>query len=240
MTMQAGISRNLQPIVTVIALCLMVGSSIAAIIGLIPFTPSSPIPESVISVYGEQIRLDGTGLYARDSISCAAQARGQDLVTLLVGVPLLAIGVLRARRGCIRGKMLQSGALGYLLYTYGSYAYLCMYNPLFLLYVTLFGLSLYGFIVAFRCFGETEVHLALKTHFKRRLLSGYLIVMGVLLTLMWIARIVPSMIAGGPPVGLEQYTTLVIQASDLAIVVPAAVLTGILLLKQKPLGDCRS
>jgi hypothetical protein len=180
--------------------------------------------------------LDGNGLYARDSVSCAAQARGQDWVTLLVGIPLLGVGILLARKGNLHGRMLQAGALGYFLYTYGSYSYLSMYNSLFLLYVALFGMSLYGFVISLRLFGPEEILRALKPRFPRKFLGGYLIGMGILLALMWIARIIPSLLAGLPPVGLEHYTTLVIQASDLAVVVPAAIITGVLLLKKRALG----
>jgi hypothetical protein len=60
--------------------------------------------------------------------------------------------------------------------------------------------------------------------------------MGSLLALMWIARIVPSLITGNAPVGIEHYTTLVIQTLDLGVVVPAGIITGILLLKKQALG----
>ena len=192
--------------------------------------------KTFVSIYGESVGLDGNGLYARDSISVAAQARGQDWVTLLVGIPLLKVGTYLMRKGSLRGKMLQTGVLRYFLYTYASYSYLSMYNPLFLVYVALFGLSLYAFIVAFRSFGPTEVADSLKPRFPRRLLGGYLIGMGVLLLLMWIARIVPALVSGTPPVGLEHYATLVIQASDLAVVVPAAILTGVLILRGSAMG----
>lgn len=38
------------------------------------------------------------------------------------------------------------------------------------------------------------------------------------------------------PVGLEIYTTLVIQALDLGFIVPAAILSGVLVIKKKPFG----
>ena len=226
-----------QRVVTIISICIMLGASIASIAGLITFSESSSAPESFVSLYGERVTLDGAGLYARDSVSCAAQARGQDIVTLLVGIPLLGIGlVVSTHRPSVRGKMLQCGALGYFLYTYASYSFLSMYNPLFLLYVALFSLSLFGFILAFRCFEEREVLDALKDGYPRRFLGGYLIGMGSLLALMWRARIVPPLASGDPPVGIEHYTTLIIQALDLGIVVPAAIVTGVLFLKERPIG----
>ncbi len=236
-TSQVGAIRTKDGrILTILSVLIGFGALIAAIIGLVPYEPSGALPTTVISVYGEEVVLDGVGLYARDSISCAAQARGQDVVTLVIGIPLLIIGTIVSRRGSLHGKMLQSGALAYMLYTYASYAYLCMYNALFLLYVALFGLSLFAFIIAVRSFGPTEVADALKKRYPRRFLGGYLIGMGVMLTLMWIARIVPSLLLKIAPMGIEHYTTLVIQASDLGVVVPAAIVTGVLLLKRSALG----
>lgn len=221
---------------SVLSVMIAFGALIAAGFGLLSYSPVGDIPQSVVSLYGETVVLDGNGLYARDSISCAAQARGQDAVTLLIGVPLLLVGTYLMRKGSLHGKMLQAGALGYMLYTYASYSYLSMYNALFLLYVVLFGLSLFAFIIAFRSFEEREVADSLKVGYPRRFLGGYLIGMGILLALMWIGRIVPALMEGTAPVGIEHYTTLVIQASDLGVVVPAAIITGILMIKQSTLG----
>lgn len=235
MTMIGSRTAHNKPL-RVLSIIIAVGACIASIVGLLDYQADTSIPTSISTMYGETVYLDGSGLYARDSISSAAQARGQDLVTLFVGVPILLIGMWSASRGDLRGKMLQAGALGYMLYTYATYSFLCMYNMLFLLYVALFGSSLFAFIMAFRSFGPHEVADALKERYPRRFLSWYLIGMGVLLALMWIARIVPAMIAGKPPIGLEHYTTLVIQTCDLAVVVPAAITTGVLFHKGNALG----
>jgi hypothetical protein len=42
--------------------------------------------------------------------------------------------------------------------------------------------------------------------------------------------------SGAPPIGLEAYTTLVIQAMDLGIIVPASALTAALLWQRRPWG----
>lgn len=221
---------------SILSVLIAIGALIAASVGLASYPSGTDVPPSFVSLYGEVVPLDGNGLYARDSVSCAAQARGQDVVTLAIGIPLLLIGTYLVRRGSLHGKMLQAGALGYMLYTYASYSYLSMYNSLFLLYVALFGLSLFAFILAFRSFGEREVADSLKAWYPRRFLGGYLIGMGVLLALMWIGRIVPALMEGLAPVGIEHYTTLVIQASDLGVVVPAAIVTGVLMIRRSALG----
>jgi biotin transporter BioY len=53
---------------------------------------------------------------------------------------------------------------------------------------------------------------------------------------MWLKIIVTPLMNGTVPVELEHYTTLVIQALDLAFVVPTAILAGILLFRKKTFG----
>src|ERR1700730_8540212 len=69
----------------------------------------------------------GTGLlvpgFYRDAPTWVSQARGQDLVTLLVGVPLLVVGLIGARRGSVRCLLLWLGAVGYMAYAYATYAF---------------------------------------------------------------------------------------------------------------------
>jgi hypothetical protein len=205
----------------------------AAGTGLFDSTPGQPIPYT--NHRGEHVVLNGQGLYKYDTVSSAAQAQGNDLITLAVGVPLLAVSAWFALRGSLRGQLLLTGALGFFLYTYMSMAMLAAYNSLFLVYVALFSLSLFAFILSMLSFDLSD----LKSHFSPGLPVGWLaallfLVAGFLL-LAWLGRIVPPLLAGETP-ALENSTTLVIQAMDLGLIVPLAVLSGILLLRRSSWG----
>ena len=52
--------------------------------------------------------------------------------------------------------------------------------------------------------------------------------MGLLLAVMWLSMIVGSLLNGTAPAALETYTTLVIQALDLGVLVPAAFIAGLM------------
>ena len=99
--------------------------------------------------------IHGHGLYFYDTVSTTAQMQGNDLITLVVGLPLLAVSAWLAFRGvagaALRGLLL-TGTLGFFLYTYMSMSMLTAYNALFLVYVALFGLSLYAFILSMMSF----------------------------------------------------------------------------------------
>jgi hypothetical protein len=188
------------------------------------------------SLRGEMVEIHGRGLYHYDSISYAAQAVAQDAVTLILGIPLLIGGLAWARKGSLRGHLLLTGTLGYMLYTYTSYSFLSSYNPLFLLYVALFSLCLFAFILAMMHLDPELIARCVSDKFPRKGIAIFMIILAGFLLLAWLGRIVPGLISGTPPFGLESYTTLVIQALDLGIIVPTSGLAAVLLWQDRPWG----
>lgn len=206
----------------------------AASMGLFYDTPGQPY--EITSFRGEQVTINGHGLYYYDTVSTAAQMQGNDLITLVVGLPLLAVSAWLALRGSLRGQLLLTGTLGFFLYTYMSMSMLTAYNALFLAYVVLFAMSLYAFILSM-------LSIDLKTlpqHFSPKLPRGWiaaaLFAVGGFLALAWFGRVVPEMLNPQTPAALENTTTRVIQAMDLALIAPLAILAGILLLRRSAWG----
>ncbi|MDT3424736.1 hypothetical protein J2Z22_000248 [Paenibacillus forsythiae] len=187
------------------------------------------------SVRGEQVAIDGSGLYRYDSVSMAAQARGQDGVTLFLGIPLLAVSAALAIKGSFRGRLLLVGTLGYFLYTYMSYSFLS-YNALFLVYVALMSLSLFAFILTMASFDYSLVSGRFKPGLPVRVIGAYLLFIAFAVAMLWLGKIAGSLASGAPPQGLEHYSTMVIQAMDLGILVPVSVMAGVMLIRRKPLG----
>ncbi|PLR75213.1 hypothetical protein CU633_22240 [Bacillus sp. V3-13] len=111
------------------------------------FSSSGSGPHQFTTWSGETIQLYGKGIYKNDSASGAEQEIAQDIVTLALGIPLLAISLYLTRRESIRGRLLLAGTLGYFLYTYASYSFLTTYNSCFLLYVILMSASFFAFLL---------------------------------------------------------------------------------------------
>ena len=111
----------------------------SAAMGLFYETPSQSY--SITSFRGEKVTINGHGLYYYDTVSSAAQMQGNDIITLVVGLPLLVISTWLAFKGSLRGRLLLTGTLGFFLYTYMSMSMLTAYNRLFLVYVALFASS---------------------------------------------------------------------------------------------------
>lgn len=113
---------------------------------------SLPRPYLLASVVTLVLTISATvvGLFVpefyRDSSVLLPQMYGQDLLTLVVAVPVLAIALYFAYRGSMRGYIVWIGVTGYLLYTYASYAFMTAFNELYLVYVTLLWLTLFTFV----------------------------------------------------------------------------------------------
>jgi hypothetical protein len=219
---------------TVITVLILILGAFAAAMGL--FWQTDGQPYEVQSLRGETVTMYGKGLYRYDTLLAASQAVGQDAVTLFISVPLLAVSLWLARRGLMRGKLLLTGTFGYFLYTYAAMSFMSAYNELFLVYVALFSLSLFGFTLSMLGFDAAQLPEHFGVKFPRKGLIALALVMGTFLLLAWLGRIIPPLLQGTPPYGLENYTTLVIQVLDLGVIVPVCLLTGILLWQKKSSG----
>jgi hypothetical protein len=220
--------------ITGLSLFVSVLALLATTVGI--FTANGVAHSAFTTLRGENVDIQGGGLYAYESVSGAAQAIGQDYVTLIVGIPLLLIATYLAARGSLRGKMLQAGALWYFGYTYLLMAFGGAYNQFFLVYVALYSTSIFAFVMSLLTIDVASLPMRFSPRFARRTIAWLLIGFGALLTLLWLGRIVPALVSGAVPFGLDSYSTLFVQAGDLGLVVPLALLTGILLLRQRPVG----
>lgn len=174
----------------------------------------------------------------RDPALLVPQARGQDLVTLLVGVPLLVSALVAAARGSARGRLLWLGALGYLAYTYATYAFGARFNPLFLVYVALLGLSVYALVLGLAATDATAFAVRFGRRAPTRLVAGFLLAVAGVTAALWLADVVPATLAGGVPTAVReaQTPTSVIHVLDLALVLPALACAGGLLWRRASWG----
>jgi hypothetical protein len=223
-------SRALSILTLLVALLALVAAGTGV------FWTGSGTGATLQTVYGERVVLKGAGLYRNDSVSIAAQEVAQDVVTLLVGIPLLLVSLWRFRRGSLRGRLLLTGTLAYFLYTYASYSFGAAFNDLFLVYVALFSLSLFATVMGVASIDIPTLPRCFSQRLPRRSIAIFLFVVAAFLLFAWLGRIVPSQLRHGPPVGIESSTTLVIQVLDLGLIVPASVLGGVLLLQRRAWG----
>jgi hypothetical protein len=176
-----------------------------------------------------------TDLYKNDTTSGAAQLRGNDLVVLVLCVPLLLVSAFYAAKGSLRGRLVWTGTVFFFLYTYASQSFLSVYNPLFLVYVAAFSLSLYTFAASVLALDVCQIKESFAAA-PAKVTGYFMYFIAIAIALMWLGLIIPPLMRGERPAALESYTTLVIQALDLGVIVPLAAITGNLLLKREAWG----
>jgi len=205
---------------------------IAALAGL---WPGEGQPYPLTSFRGEEVTINARGLYYWDTVSSAAQMQANDLVVLVLGLPLLAVSFWLTLRGSLRGRLLLTGTLGFILYTYITMCFGTAYNKFFLVYVALFGLSLYAFILSMMSFDLETLPVHFSERLPRRSIAALLFFTAAFLTLAWLGRIVPTIFEDQIP-ALDNTTSMFIQAMDLGIIIPLCVLAGVLLLRRSAWG----
>lgn len=221
-------------VINLLVFLIIILSIFSSIVGT--FSKAGPGEYQIETFRGETIKIYGKGLYRDNSISAVSQGIAQDIVTLILGVPLLFISLYKMNRGSLKAKLLLTGTLGYFLYTYISYVFLWMYNSMFIVYVILMSASFFAFTLSIMSYDIESLSYKFNKKTPVKFLGGFQIFLGIAIFLLWIGRIIPSLLDGDIPVGLEHYTTLVIQALDLGFLVPIAIISGLLLIKKKPFG----
>jgi hypothetical protein len=197
--------------------------------------PGEGQPYQLTNFRGEQVIINARGLYYWDTVSAAAQAQANDLVTLVLGLPLLAISFWLTLRGSLRGRLMLTGTLAFILYTYITMCFGAAYNQLFLIYVALFSLSLFAFILSMMTFDLKTLPQHFSEKLPRGWIAGLLFLAAAFLSLAWLGRVAATFAPGAIP-ALENTTSLFIQVMDLGIVVPLCVLSGSLLLRRSAWG----
>lgn len=227
--------RN-KKVITALVIIIAILSFVASAMGVFSGRGDAVEEHQFLSLHGENIGLHSRGIYQNDSVSVAAQGIAQDAVTLILGIPMLLISLILARKGLLKGRLLLTGTIGYFLYAYISYTFLSMYNSLFLVYVMLMSACLFAFILCIISFDITALKISFSPKLPVRFIGGFQLFIAFILFMMWMGRIVPPMMARSIPMGLEHYNTLVIQALDLGVIVPAAILSGIMIIRKKEIG----
>lgn len=219
---------------SILVLGIVVLSLVASAYGM--FSNQGPGEHTFTTLEGLTVSIYGKGLYRQDSVTMAIQARAQDAVTLLLGIPLLCISLYLSRKNSLKGRLLLTGTLGYFLYTYLVYTFVAMYNGFFLLFVILMSLSFFAFILAMLSFDLHQLSKSFNPKLPVKFIAGVLLFLSAAVGIMWLGRIIPPLVNGNPNLSLEHYTTLVIQGVDLGILIPVSVLAAVMMIQKKTFG----
>lgn len=218
-------------VVTGLAAVIGVLAAVAAAAGVTARTR----PTGFVTPRGDEVLLFGDGIYRYDSLLAGAGNRGTDWIVLLVVIPVLVVAARGYRTGSLRGGLLVTGIFGSLLYVYATMAVGTAFNPFFLVYVALFASSLWAMVLSMRDVDLPAIERRID-QLPRRGPATLMITSGVATALIWVAPVLQAQQAGGTPAGLGVYATSVTTALDTAVITPAAVIAGLLILRGSAFG----
>lgn len=179
------------------------------------------------------------GLLAQDVYRDADWIRaawfGNDIITLVVAVPLLIAGLLLWRRGSRVGEMLVYSMFGYALYGYAYYMFGAALNVLLPLFVALVVLSLVALAFALGSLDASGLAASFSGRTPVRVVAAYMMFTGIGLGMAWLAQWAAYVFAGiEPSVGPEPFK--LVASLDLTLIVPFMFLGGLLLWRRSPWG----
>lgn len=154
-----------------------------------------------------------------------------DVVNLLIGVPILLGSMWLTRRGLLIGLLLWPGALLYVLYNYLAYVIGLPSGMLFLLYLSLATLSTYTIIGLVANIDGKVVQQKLTGVVPEKAGGGVLVGLGMLMFLRVIFVLMTALV-NQTSVATTELSVLV---ADF-IITPAVIIGGVLLWRKKALG----
>ena len=161
----------------------------------------------------------------------------QDMVTLIMGIPLLLISLFLFRKESIKGKLLLTGTLGYFFVTYLLYTATAGYD-IILLYYALISLTSFLAIVILTA---TIIEMKLSSYFNSKasvsFVGVFLLFSSVLTALSWQGIVAPTFNESSiTPSGTVHYTRLIVYGLNFGLLLPLALLSGLLLIKRVSIG----
>jgi hypothetical protein len=190
---------------------------------------------TVLMVVASAAGLLVDGLY-RDGPWARGALRGGDMTTLVVAVPLLVASLLLARRGSRAAQAVWLGALGYSLYNYAYYVFGSAFNDIFVLHIALFSLSIAALVLAIATIDVDAIAARFRGVRGTRAIGAFLAVVGSVLGGLWLFlalrfAMTDELMADLPADGIH-----LVFAIDTSLLVPALVITGILMWRRTARG----
>src|SRR5918996_2531913 len=172
----------------------------------------------------------------RESAWAREAFRGGDVVTLVLVVPVLITSMALARRGSVRATVVWIGALAYAVYNYAYYVFGASFNDAFLIHVAIFSSSILALVLAISRLDFVGTAEPLRHSRRARWIGGVLTLGGGGQGGLWGVVIRGDALTGEVLADIPVRGQHVVFALDLSLLVPALVVSGVLLWRRAPIG----
>lgn len=215
--------KDLLAVITLLLLC------VTAIPGILSIDFSHAY--SFINQYGQSVSIYGYGIYAFDSYFKAPISIGTDFCILFILVPMFLCTYIKYRKSNNSlAELNLISVYSVALYYAASIAFGVTYNRLFIAYIVLFSVSLFGLFKHIKKIVWNQTIQVTKG------LKAFLTLSGLALLVAWLPDIIPTLIGGGTLSLIEVYTTEITYVIDMGIISPLCFVCLYLLVKKQSLG----
>ncbi|MGM0438731.1 MAG: hypothetical protein ACQEQD_10725 [Bacillota bacterium] len=154
----------------------------------------------------------------------------QDLITFIISV-LLIIIALKVKTKEFKFQIIALSFLAYIFYAYSIYAIEQLYNSLYPLYLLLASLSFWSIVVALANYDNSYFEEINLNKYIQYLTITFLILIPFLFYFLWGSQLLPLIKSGN-----KQEFAFSIYILDLIFVLPAMLITAVMLIKNKSLA----
>ena len=191
-----------------------------------------------VMVLTSAIGLLAANLYPEDTWAVAA-LRGNDLVTLALVAPALAIAmVLSRRRPTSASVLVWLGLLFYGAYNHAYYAFGTALNDVFLLHVVAFSASTAGLVLLASSIDADVAASGVVGGTRARVVAGFTTVVGLALLGAWGTISVRFAVTGDLPENVMPPSAVhLVYALDMGVLAPAFLIAGVMLWRRMPWGS---
>ncbi len=177
-------------------------------------------------------------LYPEEPWAVAA-FRGNDLVTLLIAAPVLAVSLLASRRGeSSASVLLWLAMVHYGVYNYAYYSFGAAFSSAFLLHVAAFVASMGAIVMLATSIDAVRAARGVAGGARSRVVAAFTTVVGLALLAAWGGLSLRFALTGDLPQDVMPPSAVhLVYAIDLSLLAPVFVVAGILLWRREPWGS---
>ena len=192
----------------------------------------------VLMVVQSELGLAVQGLYPEETWAVAA-LRGNDLVTLVLAAPALALALYLSRtRPSTPSVVVWLGMLFYGVYNYAYYAFGAAFNDVFLLHVAAFSISTFAIVLLGTSIAVDAVAAGIRGGAAARVVAAFTMLVGVALVVAWGMMSVRFAVTGQLPEDvMPPQAVHLVYALDLGLLAPMFIVSGVLLWLRRPWGS---
>jgi len=166
----------------------------------------------------------------------AVKSHYLDLLNLAIVVPIGILMFVLAMKKSYWARLFILGIMAYLAYMFGFNSLSLFFNELFLVYVALFGLNIFGIILGYGDVQQSGNYL--KNPIKMRISGIYLMLFAIIPFIIWLIEIISANVNDLIPESIAgmNIPVNVVHVFDIAFALPVVIIAAVLLFQGKMSG----